>query len=122
MNNIDNIRQAMPGYKCSAMLITNQVNRLFATGFSSSAGTLLVTETSAWYFVDSRYTEVAKASIKDAHVELIKNEEDTIEKIRKVLEDNEITSVGFEDSSLSFAGYKKWSESLSVEMIPAQKL
>ena len=122
MNNIDKIRKAMPGYKCGAMLITNQVNRLFATGFSSSAGSLLVTGTSAWFFVDSRYTEVAKSSITDAHVELIKNEEDTITKVKKVLEDNGITTVGFEDSSLTYASYKIWSEKLSAEMIPAQKL
>jgi len=122
MNNIDKIRQVMPEYKCGAMLITNQVNRLFATGFSSSAGSLLVTETSAWYFVDSRYTEAAKSSITDVYVELIKNEEDTIEKVKKVLEDNDITSVGFEDSSLTFASYKKWSDNLHSELIPAQKL
>jgi len=122
MSNINRIRQAMPEYKCDAMIITDQVNRLFATGFSSSAGALLIAGESAWFFIDSRYTEAAKASIKDAQVVLITNEKDLIEKVKKVLEDNSIKSIGFEDKSLSYASYQKWSEILDIEMIPAQKL
>ena len=122
MSNIDRIRQAMPEYKCDAMLVTNQINRLFATGFSSSAGALLVSGDSAWYFVDSRYIEAAKASIKDADVVTITNEANIIEKISDILADINTASIGFEDGSLTFASYKKWSEKLDADMVPAQKL
>jgi len=122
MTNIERIRQAMPGYECSAVLITNQINRLFATGFSSSAGALLITGDSAWYFVDSRYTEAAGTAIKDAKVVLITDEKNAAGKIKEILKESSITSIGFEDSSLTLASYKKWSENLGIEMIPAQKL
>jgi len=53
MNNIERIRQAMPEYKLSAMLVTSPVSRLFATGFKSSAGALLVTKRAASIYRES---------------------------------------------------------------------
>ena len=122
MNNIEKIRQAMPEYKCDAMLIINEANRLYATGFSSSAGFVLVTGNSAWLFVDSRYKEAAETYVKDAQIVQMTNEKDAIEKVSNVLKENNIASIGFEDNTLSFASYKKWSEKLEKEMIPAHKL
>ncbi|MDR2572029.1 MAG: aminopeptidase P family protein [Oscillospiraceae bacterium] len=122
MSNIDKIRQAMPEYKCSAMLITDQINRLFATGFSSSAGALLVTEKNAWFFIDSRYDEAARAAIKDADVTLVTKDEKLTDCIKAVINKNNISSVGFEDGCVSYASFKEWKEKLGIELIPAQKL
>jgi len=104
------------------MLITNQINRLFATGFSSSAGALLVTADDAWYFTDTRYIEAAEASIKDAHVVLVTRDEKITDSVATVVEENRITSIGFEDNFVSYADHKKWIEKLEDELIPAQKL
>ena len=112
----------MPKYKCKAMLVTNQVNRLYATGFSSSAGALLVTENDAWFFVDSRYIEAAKEEIKNVQIELTTNDESITDKVKKVVEENNITSLGFEDDCVSYASYKQWTKNLSAKMVPAHKL
>ena len=81
MSNIDKIKHAMPEHNCDAMLIINEANRLYATGFSSSAGVLLVSGDSAWFFVDSRYKEAAESSVKDAQIVEMTNEKDAIEKL-----------------------------------------
>jgi len=122
MTNIDRIRQAMPGYKCSAILITNPINRLFATGFSSSFGVLIITDTKAWFITDSRYIEAAEAAVKDAQVVLLTKDETSNDAIKSVLKNNKIKSVGFEDGFISYASHKEWVEKFGIRLIPVQKL
>ena len=122
MNNIDRIRQVMPEYKCEAIIIANQINRFFATGFNSSAGVLLVTTSNAWFFIDFRYIEAAEAAIQGAEVVLISKDETVTESVSAVVKKAGIKSLGFEDGSVSYAGHKEWCESFGVEMVPAQKL
>jgi len=122
MKNIDRIRQAMPKYKCQSALISSEVNRKFATDFLSSAGTLFITEKDAWYFADTRYIEVAEASIKDANVVLSADNNATNNHIKKIIKENNITSIGFEDSIVSYTAHKELQKAYGVELIPAQKL
>ena len=123
MSNIERIRQALSGYNVPAMLVTSPEGRLFATGFSSSAGALLVSEKDAWFITDSRYFEMAEAAINDdVNVLLATKDERVSEKVRTILNENGITSVGFEDSSVSFSAHKDWHETLKIDMIPCQKL
>ena len=122
MNNIDKIRQELPRYKCSAILITNQISRLFATGFSSSAGVLIITADNAWYFADTRYIEAAKAAVKDAYVILIAADETIPDCVKKVAKESSITSLGFEDNTVPYKDYKDWCDKLDLELIPAGQL
>lgn len=48
----------------SAVLICSEVNRRYLCGFKSSAGFLLFTDTGNFCFVDGRYFEAAKNSVK----------------------------------------------------------
>ncbi len=60
MGRIDKLRAAMPtGF--GALLVTDLYNRHYLSGFPSSAGSLVVTETTATLYVDSRYYEAACA-------------------------------------------------------------
>jgi len=122
ISNIEKIQQAMPAFGCGAMLVTAPANRLFATGFESSDGALLITAGDAWFFTDSRYIEDAGASVRDARVGLVANAGDYYEQIRTILEGNGITALGFEDAAVSYTGYLNWKEKLGVELIAAQKL
>ena len=122
MSNLERIRKVMPAFGCEAMLITSQMSRLFATGFLSSAGALLLTCKDAWFFADARYVEAAEAAIKDASVVLITKDETITDSIRAVIKENGITSTGFEDGTVSYASYQEWCESFGIELIPAQKL
>lgn len=54
-----------------AVLITSNPNRLYFTGFSSSAGDLLITKEKAFFFIDFRYFEKAKSTIDSCEVFLI---------------------------------------------------
>jgi len=122
MSNIQRIRQAMPEYNCCAMLILNQVNRFYATGFSSSAGALLVTQDNAWFFTDSRYIEAAEKAISDISVKLVRKDDKITDCVRAIANENKITSIGCEDGFISYSSKKEWDEKIGIEMTPAQNL
>jgi len=122
MNNIEKIRQSMPEYKCDAVLMTNQINRFFSTGFSSSAGALLITENDAWYFADSRYIEAAEKFIDNARVVLVSKDDTFIKKINAVIKECAISSLGFEDHTISLANYNEWVKEFEINLIPVQKM
>ena len=122
MNNIIKIRQALSENKLEAMLITGPASRLFATGFASSAGSLLISESDAWFFVDSRYVEAAKSAISGAHVLLVTKDETFSKRINGVLKDNGINATGFEEGSVSHAQYLEWVKEFETNLTPAQKM
>ncbi len=53
-----------------AFLIKSPSNRFYLTGFNSSAGTVLISQSQALFFIDFRYFEKAKAIVKDLDVVL----------------------------------------------------
>jgi len=122
MSNIQRIRQELPKFKCDAILVLNQINRLFATGFSSSAGCLLITADNAWYFTDSRYIEAAENTIQDVNIKLVSKDEKITECVKAIVDENKITSIGFEEGYVSYACKKDWDEKLGIEMVPAHCL
>jgi len=122
MSNISRIREALRETNCDAMLVTNQISRLFATGFSSSAGALLVTESSAWFYTDSRYIEAAEAAIKDAEVILVGGNDKLTDVVCARANDISVRAIGFEDGNVSFASHKNWADKLNAEMVSAGQL
>ena len=120
MSNIDKLRSALTENDLDAILVANPANRLFATGFASSDGILLVTASDAWFFIDSRYFEAAGNAITSAHVLLTTNDNPGLAQIKKLLSESGITSVGFEENSVTYAGYLEWTQKLEVALAPAQ--
>ncbi|MCL2408238.1 MAG: aminopeptidase P family protein [Oscillospiraceae bacterium] len=122
MENIERIKLALAKADCKAMLISSTVNRLFATGFPSSAGMLLVTESKAWFFTDFRYIEAAKTAVSEhAEVILITKQEPYTAKLNEAFAENGVSEAGFEDGAVTYAEYKDWSEKLTAELRPNQK-
>lgn len=83
----------------TAILITSDVNRLYYSGFKSSAGAMLVSVNSVNLFVDFRYFEAAtKGAYKDINVVCYKRLFDSVNEVIKaegieclIIEDNDIT-------------------------------
>jgi len=122
MKVIDKIRLELSNCDFDAILITSRINRLYATGFSSSTGGLIVTGIDAWFFTDSRYIEAAEPVVADAHVKLAANEEEYFEQIKKIIDENKITAIGFEDKTVTHKDYLELKEKLDVKLIPASSL
>ncbi len=70
---------------CDGILIVNEENRRYFTGFHSSAGMLIVTRDNAVFLTDSRYIEAAQNKITDCPVMESKKLKDQIPDILKAV-------------------------------------
>ena len=62
------LRSALPVHRLDALLVTHLPNILYLCGFSGSAGVLVLTEEKSVFFTDGRYTDQARAEVKDAQI------------------------------------------------------
>ena len=122
MNNAEKIKAAVKDSALDAILITSQANRLYATGFTSSAGIALVTADKAWFFTDSRYYEAAANQIQGVDVALVGGTETYGKKINEIIAESGIKTLGFEEESVTYAEYNMWHEKLEAPLEPAQTL
>lgn len=122
MNNMEKIKTAVRDGGLDAIMITSEANRLYATGFHSTAGALLVTRENAWFFTDSRYIEAAGDAIKNAEVLPVDRVETYSKRINKIIADNALKVIGFEDAALTFSEYTEWSARLQARLLPSQKI
>lgn len=93
-----------------AVLIVSGSNRLYFTGFSSSAGTLLITKNRAEFLIDFRYFEKAAETIKHCNVILA---ECLYTQLSKILSDAAISLVYTETSQISLSQYNEFCTALS---------
>ena len=63
------LRQALIDNNVDALLITNEYNRRYMTGFTGSAGVAIVSQNDAVFITDFRYTEQAAVQVKDFRIE-----------------------------------------------------
>lgn len=80
MDQLLKIMQELPNDVDCAM-VSSDVNRRYLTGFSSSAGVLVITHNAAYLLVDFRYYEMAVSRAKGFEVILFKNLYDELEKL-----------------------------------------
>jgi Xaa-Pro aminopeptidase len=103
---IEQIRAALAVNE--AALIESGANRFYLTGFPSSAGILLITAQDAYFIIDFRYVEKARATVKTANVILMENSR---EQIARLLAQDGATRLYVEAGSTSiarFATLREW--------------
>jgi Xaa-Pro aminopeptidase len=122
--NLDRVTRALGETELDCILITSPPNRLFATGFTSSAGLALVTGRGAWFFTDSRYYEAAGAAITGARVMQVSGENGYSDAVRSVMSEQGLHSVGVEDESMTYGEYARWRERLGegVRLVAVSEL
>lgn len=77
------------------LIISNDNNRRYFTGFASSAGMLLITATDASFYIDFRYFEKAQREIKHCAVLLLTN---TTKAINSYVQQHNIKKITLETS------------------------
>jgi Xaa-Pro aminopeptidase len=70
---LKNLRQHLAAAKTSALLISHLPNIRFLCGFTGSAGFLVLSESEAVLFTDSRYKRQAREEVKGAKVIIARN-------------------------------------------------
>lgn len=118
---IDRIRKTITSYD-EAVLITNEINVGYFSGFQHSEGAMLITQTSAVLFVDFRYIEAAE---KYAQCDVVCISKGFISKINEICTKEGINKIYIEASNLTLAKYdiyKKHFDEHKIELDISSKL
>ncbi len=121
MNNVKKIQQALPK-NIEAVLLLSPVNQRYATGFGLTDGAVIVSKKSAWLITDSRYIEAARMQVTEVEFALMSQSMTLDDWIKKIISELDIKSLGVEESSISYAEYRKYDELLDAELVPAQSV
>lgn len=105
-----------------ALWLYDELDRLYASEFLTSDGSVLILRDKAYFITDSRYIEAAKEKVRDAEVILCTTENREADILRKLLSENGITELGTQDGSLCYSEYLRMQESLGVNFVPAQNI
>lgn len=122
MSRFEQVAAKLEAYGLDAMLVLSRPNRLYVTGFQSSAGAALVTRTGSWFFTDSRYIEAARRAVTGAEVLENTAEYPISRLVNETLERTGAKRLGYEDGTTTVAEFRSLSEKLSAELVPATEL
>lgn len=116
MSKLEKLRATFEQLHIDGLLITSNYNRRYMTGFTGTAGVVLVSKTKAIFITDFRYTEQAAAQCPN--FEIVKHTASIFEEVAKVAKELGITKLGFEQDTLTFASYKQYEQKCEAELVP----
>ena len=101
---LSKLRENMVKQGLQAMLVTSPFNRRFLSGFTGSAGYLIITEDRAQLITDFRYVE--QAAEQASEFEIIRHGANILDELANQLERCKVVKVGFEKQLVSYSLYE----------------
>lgn len=118
-NRILKLRAEMERLNLDAILIEESKNKRYISGFTGTAGSIIITKEKNILFTDFRYTQQAKNQTEDFEIVEISR----TNPITNFLKEMDMKRLGFEDDKMSFSTYSNYKEALSsTEMVPLKGL
>jgi len=116
---IEQVRARFAEEGIEALVVTGAANRRYLSGFTGSAGTLLITPAEALLLTDFRYVEQATMQAPDFQVVRY---DDLYKTLGERLQPFAGRRVGFEAEHVTVAQMEKLREAASVEWVPTRML
>jgi Xaa-Pro aminopeptidase len=110
---LERFRQALEEQQLDALIVTNPLNRRYLSGFTGSAGTLLVTRQQALLLTDFRYESQARIEAPSFEVRLAYNEAAVTQELPKLIQEFGIQKLGFEAATVSVTQFSSWRKALA---------
>lgn len=107
---VEKLRGWLQSEGLEALLITNPVNRKYVTGFTGTAGYVVVTADRGWLFTDFRY--VSQASEQAASFEVVEHGASAFATILETLREAGVRRLGFEQQHVSYGAYLQYAKEL----------
>lgn len=104
------------------MLVTDEKNQRYVSGFSFTDGAVLVGLRGAWLVTDSRYIEAAREQVRDMRVLLYDRERPLSRVLRECAAEAGVTRLAAEDRRLSRADWLRYEKALGLTLLPAEGL
>jgi len=120
MIKLDKLRKALVEQNVDGLLITNDYNRRYMTGFTGTAGVAIVSQDDAVFITDFRYTEQAKNQVQDFRI--VQHEGNVYKEVATQIEKMGIKLLGFEKDTMTYSMYGTYKSLVSAELIPLSGL
>ena len=125
MSRLEKLRHSVAKKELDVLVVSRPENRRYLSGFTGSAGWLIISNSIAYLVVDFRYVEQAKKEAPDFDVINIKG--DFVDWLPKFLSDFGLKKAGFESDQVPFATYEKLFKTINddgyqLHLIPASGL
>lgn len=120
MLKLQKLRQTLQEQNIDGILITNDYNRRYMTGFTGTAGVAIVSQKDAVFITDFRYTEQATAQITDFTI--VQHQATLLEEIATQVKAMGIKSLGFEKDTVSFGTYELYKSVIPADLVPVSGL
>ncbi|MDM8128685.1 Xaa-Pro peptidase family protein [Paraclostridium benzoelyticum] len=118
-NRVLKLRAEMERLNLDAILIEESKNKRYISGFTGTAGSIIITKEKNILFTDFRYTQQAKNQTEDFEIVEISR----TNPITNFLKEMNMKRLGFEDDKMSFSTYSNYKETLvNTEMVPLKGL
>ncbi|RYG74665.1 aminopeptidase P family protein [Lentibacillus lipolyticus] len=115
MGKLNKLRQQLEGEKLDAILVMSPVNRRYLTGFSGTAGAVIVSQNDARFITDFRYIE--QANEQAAGFTVVEHKQLIHEVISSQLKEMDVKRLGFEKDHVTFSTYELYKETFSAELV-----
>ena len=123
MERLAKIRGVLIDLGLDAVLITDELNQRYATGFAFTDGAVLITLDRAFLITDSRYIEAAERSVsRDITLRMFGAGRRLTELVREAIAECGVKMLGAEEFSLSHGAFLNWQKALGTELNPCQSL
>src|SRR5690606_15873695 len=116
---IERLRARFPEAGIDALVVTGAANRRYLSGFTGSAGTLVITQDQALLLVDFRYVEQAS---RQAPAFRIVRYDDVFQALGEQLGAVGARRVGFEAEHVTVAQMEKLRQAAAVEWVATERL
>jgi len=122
VHRIEKLRQRLVELQLDAIIVDSPYNRRYLSGFTGSAGTLLITVNEQYLLTDFRYRVQSKQQAPSFTV--VEYSSSAHDDVKQLLAKEQAKKVAFEQDQWSFAQYKKWEQLLAeqVELVPTSSL
>jgi Xaa-Pro aminopeptidase len=108
---LDKVRARLEELNVDALLVTMPSNRRWLSGFTGSAGVLLISRDSARFATDSRYWE--QVGRQAPEFELVQVTGATTGVAPDLLQDTAGIAIGYEPAHLTMAAYQQWTAAIA---------
>jgi len=121
LKRVERVKQLISKSGLDALIVTGRDNVRYLSGFTGSAGVLLVSAEKALLFTDSRY--VTQAAEEAYAFEIMKIEKTWPERLAEILSEHRDMAVGFESEHVTHQQFLRMAEVLAaVELKPVKDM
>jgi Xaa-Pro aminopeptidase len=116
MEKLQKIQNRIKELGLDGLLITSDYNRRYMTGFTGTAGAVLITGEKGLFITDFRYTEQAEKQCTG--YEVVKQSGSIASEAAEQAKKLGLERIGFEEDHVTFSAYKVFEKEIAAELIP----